>query len=213
MYISVNDVLINYDFNPFVNVRVVGKDLTYLVESREYKKNHHIPLLLESYIVSNSLHLERPNFVIPIEFYFDFEITIYKFLDGHGIKKIFNHRFDETGKLIRVILETPDEKEALLWYEIVMEYQKLHSCKICVESDFDKVNNYNNSLYYKKDLSYYKTYKIGRYPKASNDFMTIDPRTEGFIQFGYWKKFWSYQHPTNWVNLSSEQIAKEILGL
>jgi hypothetical protein len=36
---------------------------------------------------------------------------------------------------------------------------------------------------------------------------------EGVIWYGNWKTFWSYQHPRLWKNLSSQQIADDILGL
>jgi hypothetical protein len=41
----------------------------------------------------------------------------------------------------------------------------------------------------------------------------MDMRMEGYIWFGNFKKFWSYQHPRNWNNLSSQQIIDDILGL
>ena len=210
MYTSVNNDLIYYDFNPIIKVGVIGNDNYYLVEVKEYKPNHHSPLLIQSYPIGRSLNTKE--FTCDIQFYFDFEISVYKFLDDYGIKKIFTHRFDDTAKLVNFNLETQNEKEAIIWYQQILEYQKKHQCQIFVQSEFKNITDKNNSLF-NKDLNFYKTYNIGRFPKSSKDFKTLDPRTEGYIQFGWWKKFWSYQNPRNWNELSTEQIAKDILNL
>ena len=70
-----------------------------------------------------------------------------------------------------------------------------------------------DSFYQTYGLNFYKTYNIGRFPKTSNDFKTVDPRKDGLIWYGNWKTFWSYQHPRNWANLSSQEIVDDILGL
>ena len=49
--------------------------------------------------------------------------------------------------------------------------------------------------------------------KNSSDWRTIDPRKEGLIWFGNWKTFWSYEHPRCWKQLTSKEIADDILGL
>ena len=35
--------------------------------------------------------------------------------------------------------------------------------------------------FYKASVAYYKTYNIGRFPKTSNDFRTLDQRKDGFV--------------------------------
>ena len=57
------------------------------------------------------------------------------------------------------------------------------------------------------------TYNIGRFPKSSTDFRTVDHRKEGLIWYGNWKTFWSYQHPRVWTDLTSQEIVDDILGL
>ena len=59
----------------------------------------------------------------------------------------------------------------------------------------------------------YKTYKIGRLPKSSTDWKTVDDRFQGVINFGNWKSIWSYEHPRSWNELNSSQIVDDILGL
>ena len=84
--------------------------------------------------------------------------------------------------------------------------------------DIDKVadsdiDSESDTRYQTRDITPYKTYRIGRFPKNSTDWKTIDPRKEGLLWFGHWKTVWSYQHPRLWKNLSSEEIVNDILGL
>lgn len=213
MYTSVNDDLIFFDFNPSVKVRVFGDDLFYLVELFEYKKNHHSPLLVQSFPIQPSGQGIQDQFFCPIEFKSDFEIRVNKFLPNIGIKQIFTHRFNEAGKLVKFNLYTDNLDEALLWYQRILEYQKLNQCEIFVESRFSEIYNLNKRKYDVQGLSFYKTYNLGRFPKSSKDFKTIHTSEHGVIRYGYWKFFWSYEHPRDFTKLSSQEIADDILGL
>ena len=62
-------------------------------------------------------------------------------------------------------------------------------------------------------LHFYTFEKLLFNTNGSNDFKTVDPRKDGLIWYGNWKTFWSYQHPRNWANLSSQEIVDDILGL
>lgn len=214
MWFQVNNVDIIFNFNEGINVSVNGPDNYYLVEVQEYRKNQSSPVLLESYHVNTIGLINLPqSFKLPIEFYFDFEINIYKLELGYGPKKIFTHRYNDTGKIVKFILETDDRNEAELWNDIILEYSRIHSCERVIQSKFPSVNKYSNPKFFAKNVEPYNTYKIGRYPKLSKDWRTLDPRKEGLIWFGNWKTFWSYQHPRCWKTLSSEEIAQDILGL
>lgn len=213
MYTSVNKDLIHYDFNPSAKVKVFGDDLLYLVEMLEYKKNQQSPLMLANYSVRpNGLGLVS-EFSVPIQFYYDFEIVVSKLLPEIGIQKIFTHRYNDAGKLVRFNLHTEDVKEAIIWYNRVVQYQKLHMCEIYIDSYFSEVQVLNKSKYKVDGLNFYKTYNIGRFPKASKDFKTRHTSEHGHIRYGYWKSFWSYEHPRDWKNLTSQEIADDILGL
>lgn len=214
MWFQVNNVDILFSFNQGIHVNVNGPDNYYLVEVLEYKKNHLSPVALESYHVNTLGLVGIPNFfTLPIEFHMDFEVNIYKVELNHGLKKIFTHRFNDAGKLVKFIVETEDKDEAHLWYESIAEYCKLHLCDKVIQSRFPSVNKFSNPKYFAKNIEPYKTYRIGRFPKVSNDWRTLDLRKEGLIWFGNWKTFWSYQHPRDWKNLSSKEIVNDILGL
>ena len=94
-----------------------------------------------------------------------------------------------------------------------MNYCEINSCEKIIQSKFDDLNKHTNISYINKELEPYKTYSIGRYPKNSSDWKTVDPRKEGLIWFGNWKTFWSYEHPRCWKYLTSKEIADDILGL
>jgi len=213
MYTSVNEELIYYDFNPSTKVKVFGKDFYYLVEMFEYKKNQQSPLLVNNYCISTKINSINTEFSLPIEFYYDYEIVVSKLLPEIGIRKIFSHRYNDAGKLVRFNLHTDDVKEAIIWYNRIVQYQKLHMCEIYIDSRFSEVQVLNKSKYNVDGLNFYKTYNIGRFPKASNDFKTKHYSDHGFIRYGNWKYFWSYEHPRNWKNLTSQEIADDILGL
>lgn len=214
MFTQIGDVKIRLNFHEGIKVFVDGPDDFYLVEVSEYRKNEHSSVLVESYCISPKKGIGHSNhFSLPIEFYFDFEINIYKFSDSFGLKKIFSHRYNDTGKLIKIILNPVNYDEALIWYNYVEKFRKKQGCKIVLESPYNGLNKGFETQYLVSGIDFYKIYRIGRYPKSSSDFRTTDPRKEGLIWFGNWKTFWSYQHPKSWKFLSSEEIINDILNI
>ena len=212
MYTQVNDEKINLDFNQGIKCTVEGPDNYYYVQVNEFVDGDDFPNYVEGYSVS-SKNKKNPTFSLPIEFYMDFEITVSKFISDVGLVKIFSHRFNDYGKYVKFELDTKDNYECNLWVEQIKKYQNKRGCKILLDSEFPDINKNFESYYTTKNIIPYKTYKIGRHPKTSNDFRTTDERCEGLIWFGCWKKFWSYQHPRRWNQISSLEIVNDILGL
>lgn len=215
MYIQINEEKIKIDFNSGITVSISGPDDFYYVEVNEFQKNNDNLVYVEGYLITDKLKYTwmRKNFNLPIEFYFNFQIKIYKFIDKIGLKPIFTHQYNDNDKLVLFKLGTNDYNEALLWTDRILQYQKINQCKIVLESQYENLNKCFDSFYQTKNLDFYKTYRIGRYPKTSDDWRTVDPRKEGLIWFGNWKTFWSYQHPRIWENISSQEIVDDILGI
>jgi len=212
MFTQINNEKIRLNFQSGIKVYVDGPETYYLLEINEFKKNSDSPVFVESYhITTKSDKGKNSYFHLPIEFYFDFEVNVYRFNEDSGLQKIFSHRYNDNGKLLKFVLDTSNFEEAEIWIEQIKKYQSIHNCKIVVESKFDVLNNTFNTKYLTKDIDFYRIYNIGRYPKSSNDWRTIDPRKEGVLWFGYWKTFWSYQHPRCWTSLSSKEIINDIL--
>jgi len=212
MYIALNEERIILNFDKGVNVRMSGPDSHYYVELKEYPKNEDVCYTLESYVVSPKGD-RNPYFRVPIEFYGDWEININKYVDKFGIKLIYSHRFCDYGKLVRFNIETYNYKECELWISRVEEYIRIHGCIPIISTPFERINQNYLTYYNIPTIDVYKTYNIGRFPKDSNDFRTKDHRKMGLLWFGNWKTFWSYQHPRNWSELSSQEIVDDILGL
>jgi hypothetical protein len=212
MFTTVNNEQIEINFNPSIYVNVLGPDHFYYVEVREYVKDSPESKLVEAFHFNRNANLVKDyNFYFFAEFYGDYEISVFKFVKNVGLQKIFNHRYNDCGKLVQFNLVTENIEDAKVWVKSINEYQQKHGCIVKVNSKFDEINN----LYKTDNVStLYKTYNIGRFPKTSTDFKSVgETRKYGNLWFGNWKVFWSYQHPRNWKELSTKEIADDILGL
>ena len=215
MYFTLNKENVVLNFNPSITVRIGGPDDFYVVEVKEFQKNEDFPSHLESYKVTPhpGKHFWREYFSLPIEFYLDFEVSIHKVIEGIGLKRIYTHRFCDYGKYVLFNLFTDNKVECEVWLDRVKEYERLHECKVVVNTKFQELNKKFGYYYSPIQIDYYKTYNIGRFPKSSEDFRTKDPRKHDKLWFGNYKTFWSYQHPRPWVELNSQEIIDDILGL
>jgi hypothetical protein len=212
MLITVNSEQIEITFNPYIHVKVWGPDNFYYVEVMQYVNDNPESKLVESFAFNGkSDFLKDDSFYFLGEFYGDYEISVYKFVKNIGLQKIYNHRYNDCGKLVQFNLVTENIEDAKVWVNSINEYQQKYGCIVKVNSKFEEINNLykiNNSS------SPYKTYNIGRFPKISTDFKSVfETRKHGNLWCGNWKVFWSYQHPRNWKELSAKEIADDILGL
>lgn len=212
MFITVNEEQIDIRLNPYIYVNVLGPDPLYYVELREYVNNGNESKFIEGYHFNkNREYVMSTNFSFFGEFYGDYEISVFKFVENVGIQRIHTHRFNDCGKVVQFNLETNNINDVNTWIESILEYQKKHGCVIKLNSYFDKLNE---QFKFNDDEPVYKTYNIGRFEKMSTDYKTIgETRKYGKLWFGNWKVFWSYQHPRNWKTLSAKNISDDILGL
>jgi len=214
MFIETNNETILLSFNPYPYIEIFGSEKMYYIELREFVDNEPTSRLVEAFEITSDSNSEwdELNFRCFIEFFIDFEISIYKFVDKHGLTRIFSHRFTENGQTILFNLHSKDENDCKIWAERILEYKKIKSCFISINSLFEDINKLSD-IEYDQDNEYYKTYNIGRFPKTSLDFRSTDERSEGNVWMGNWKKFWSYQHPRFWIDLTPKEIIDDILGL
>ena len=213
MFIQVGNEKIHLDFNSGIRVYVYGPESYYYVQVNEFTNGDDVGKYVEGYVIAGNNFKFRKDFILPIEFFMDFEVSVFKFVDGVGLSQIFNHRFNDYGKYVKFIIETENLKECELWVSKIDEYQRRRNCNVLLFSAYHQYNKKYLSFFNPREITPYKTYRIGRFPKSSTDFRSLDGRVEGNIWFGHWKKFWSYQHPKMWKNITSEQIANDILGL
>lgn len=214
MFIETNNEKISITFNPYLIVEVDGPEDFYYVEAVEYLENELKPRIVESYEITKrpSFDWGEPQFKCFIEFFADLEVLVYKFVDGVGLQKICSHRFCENGKNIKFNIHSKNEDDCKIWLERILEYKRIKSCFINLNSFFPEISK-QSDVTLDSDNEYYKIYNIGRFPKISTDFRTLDERMEGLVWLGHWKTFWSYQHPRLWIDLTSKEIVDDILGL
>lgn len=214
MFTRIDNVKINYNFNDGIYVHVDGPDNFYYVEVREYPKYSDQSKLIQGHhVTSKNLLSHKTFFHHETKFYFDFEILIYKFDLSFGLTLIWNHRYNDRDRLVKFILKSDSEEESSIWASKVLKYSKIKGCRPIIESSFDEIKKLSSTYFAIDGVETYKTFTIGRLPKSSQDWKTIDDRFKGFIFFGNWKSFWSYEHPRSWNFLNSHEIVDDILGL
>lgn len=216
MFTKIDDVTIRTDFNDGIKVWVKGPDLFYYVEMLEYEKNSNSPKYLEGYQIHSNPRDDAPfwkNFKFDGKFHMDFEIRVYRVDNNEGIQLVYSHRFNDRGRFVKFEIVNGDRLETEVWVERIHKYCEIHKCQPIIKTQFTDINHRNKNFFLTEAIEYYKTYKLGRFPKSSQDFKSKDPRQKGLLWFGNWKTFWSYEHPRNWINLNSQMIVDDILGI
>jgi hypothetical protein len=216
MFTKIDDVTIDINFNNGIEVKVKGPDLFYYVELVEYEKNSSTAKYLEAHQVHSVPTDAAPFwklFRFDGRFYFDFEIRVYRVDSNEGVLLIYTHRYNDVGKYVKFEIINKNRSETEFWIERIYKYCEIHKCKPIIKTEFTDINHRDKNFFITEGIEYYRTYKIGRFPKASKDFKTRDPRQKGFLWFGFWKIFWSYEHPRNWKHLNSQEVVDDILGL
>jgi hypothetical protein len=216
MFTKIDDITIQMDFNNGIKVHVKGPDLFYYVEIYEYEKNSNVPKYLEGHQIHSIPMDEAPfwkQFKFDARFYMDFEIRISRVDKNEGIQLVHTHRYNDRGRYVKFEIINKNKVETELWVNRINKYCEIHKCIPVIKTDFTDINHRNKNFFLTDGIEYYRTYKIGRFPKVSKDFKTMDPRKKGFLWFGFWKIFWSYEHPRNWKHLISQEVVDDILGL
>jgi len=216
MFTKINDTTkIDLDFNDGIQIKIDGPENWYYVEIREFVKNSSDSFFLEGYHISPKINPCWQSYIFKysVSFYFDFEILVYRCDLIQGLTQIFHHRYNDNGKFVKFNIVSNSKNESTLWVNKCIKYCKIHGCKPLIKSGFEDLNKNCPNYYVTSGIDPYKTYNIGRFPKNSTDFKTYDPRKENKLWFGFWREFWSYQHPRPWNKLSSQEIVDDILGL
>lgn len=202
MYFSLNKEKIVFHQNSGITVRINGPEETYYVELREFLRDKSLSYFVDGYEVAlQGKEGIKPEFHSPILFYGDYEISVYKKSETSKPIRIYTHRYNDYGKLVKFKFDSKERVDSEVWYEKVMEYKSLHGCKVLIDSPFEDINKRVNPIYELLDIDYYKTYYIGRYPKEDDTFKSNI------------NEYWSYKNPKNWESKSPSEIASDILGL
>jgi len=167
-------------------------------------------------------------------FYVDWFIEVKEFNPDYGFHSIFSQRINLIGKNVVVKLNTNDDEEADIWAQVAVDFQKKHDCNLIIQSKSDYViTKYQDgtipyvitSQWNERLQNIYATYDVGRYQfeeygsNLSGNAIHYDIMDEGNLpnqignRYPTTNLFASFKNPRNYNNQTSEEIAKDILGL
>ena len=202
----------NITFNPRPKIEITGdKNINYLIEIYEYRNG------TKEFI--QDFTLPTNNFICYLrEWFGDYEIDIYEWIDNIGIYKSFTHRYKDEQKNVLIYLDTNQLNMALVWFNITLEYKSIHNCKLYIKSNFNdilKSIDNTNIIEFIDDINennYYSIYNIGRYDTeyewnrafTGNIYSSVLTKNLTYC---------SYKNPRDWHNLSMDDVAYDILGM
>lgn len=213
MYITTKEeIQIEWTYNPIPTLKIDGgnDNEVFLVQIFEYYKNNSVPYILESYLIENG-----GEFRYSVSYYGKFELRVLRFNEEFGHYEIFRDTYDDLGKKVKFVLGTNSLSEETDFHNVVNQYVKSSGCIPTIVSNLDNTTRFESSderldLTVDWNNEYYKTYYIGR-----NEFQgdnTYEHRWR-MVSYGNWRLVWSLNNPREYHNLTSTEIAEDLLGL
>jgi hypothetical protein len=156
------------------------------------------------------------------QFFSNNVIELWAFLPDEGMRKIDEHIYNPEGKLVRIDLHYENRLEGQSWIKIAKEFQQKWKCDIIFgvpRSDIDRFRRifaFENFVGLEEQTdTTYASYRIGRFemPEDRSEEITSRSQNPGWNLWHWWRYSRSFQNPSNWRLLHSEDIAREILGL
>lgn len=213
MYITTKDgIEIEWTYNPRPTVKVDGgnDDEVFLVQIFEYYKNNSVPFLLDSYLIENG-----GAFQYNVTYYGKFELRVIRFDEQLGHTEIFRDVYNDLGERVRFVIGTQSLSEEIDFYNVIDEYVRQSKCVPTIVSTLENSTNFevtDEVLSYDIDWDseYYKTYYVGRNQFLGDNLYEHRWRN---VSYGNWRLFWSLNNPREYNNLTSKEIAEDILGI
>ena len=201
---------LNMTFNPRPKIEIVGdKNINYLIEIYEYRNGN------KEFI--QDFTLPTNNFICYLrEWYGDYEINIYEWVDKFGIYKSFTHRYNDNQKNVLINLDTDQLNLAMVWMNSAIEYKSIHNCKLSIKSNFNHIlKDIDDTIEFVNNINennYYSIYNVGKYDteyewsRAFTGSIYSSVLTKNLT-------YCSYRNPRDWHNLSMDDVANDILGI
>jgi len=213
MYITTKDgIEIEWTYNPRPTVKVDGGNdgEVFLVQIFEYHKNNSVPFFLESYLIENG-----GTFQYTVTYYGKFELRVIRFDEQFGHTEIFRDVYNDLGERVKFVIGTHSLSEEIDFYNVIDRYVRQSGCIPTIVSTLENSTNFevtDEVLSYDIDWDsgYYKTYYVGR-NKFQGDTQ-YEHRWRN-VSYGNWRMFWSLNNPRAYNNLTSKEIAEDILGI
>lgn len=168
-------------------------------------------------------------------FYIDWLVEVKEFNPDYGFSTIFSKRINLIGENVVVKLHTSDDEEADIWAQVALEFQKKHDCNLTIQSKSDYIiDKYQDGVIpyvvtasWNENLAghIYASYDIGRFAfdeygaNLSGHAIHYDIMDKANLpeqignRYPTTNLFASFKNPRNYLNQTSEEIAKDILGL
>jgi len=143
------------------------------------------------------------------------KIKVWGWINGEPTQ-LLEHTYDEKNKQIKIVFDSDNFKEHIIWYNLSKKFQDDFACKVIISSEFsdrlislfgDKQILFLNDS---NDNNIYATYHIGRYNIPHH------PNHEwgsGFMNPNQSRPKMSFDHPNDWYPLTSEELFNDIMNL
>ena len=170
-----------------------------------------------------------------VKFYVPWLIKVKEYVPDYGFTTIYTHQLNLKGKPVLILLDTNDEEEGEIWAQVALEFQKKHDCDLTICSSLSSVREkykdgsvpyvITSNINVNTGQNYYASYEIGRYDfeewgavLAGRAWHYDVYEEENFpdntaFRLAPTNLFASYKNQRNYHNQTSEEIARDILGL
>jgi hypothetical protein len=149
-------------------------------------------------------------------------IELWAFVPDQGMTKVNEYTYNPEEKLVRIDLHYENRLEGQSWVKISKEFQKKWKCYLVLgvpQIDLDRFRRIfpnKNFIGIEEEFNgTYASYRIGRFDMSEDRTEEITSKSQypGWNLWHWWRYSRSFQNPSDWRMLHSEDIAREILGL
>ena len=237
--VLIREVKLTYSFNPWPRVSFDYYNQIYGVDTEtikvgvgilDKKRNQPVWMSFKKMTApawfSNTLY----------SFYCDWIIEVTAWHDKYGFIMLDYHRYNDYGKNVQINLDTEDWDELCTWIGVAFEYKKIHKCNLHftiknkkLRMGAEKTFGVTFMTWGSSVMDCYATYTLGRYLPDNESDHTFTYIGEDGIEktipnpypeacppgkrYCITNLMYACDHPRDWHKLSSEEIAKDVLGL
>ena len=235
-----DNIKINYTFRPYPRVNIDLLDDRY--ENELVLLNLHIidektnqPVKISGQHYRIPFKIKEPMYSIYAKWYINVKVWNPKY----GFVTIDTHTYNDCGKSVLMNFHTDNYDELYAWFLVAFKYKDIHKCKlhfsIADETLHKRVQQEFGIFpieWDKRESFYtankpYATYEIGRFnphPSTKHFMYKMDEDMDKIPNL-FSKEYpsgarlvttnmmFAHKNPRDWANLTSEQVAEDILGL
>ena len=157
----------------------------------------------------------------------------------YGFIVVDSHTYNDCGKDVLISLHSKDYDDIYTWMLVGLKYKEIHRCNVHFSVEDETISKklqaefgifpvpWDNRKPYGKNSPYAK-FDIGRFDphRNTNHYMyeldgdketkILNPYPDAYpsgVRLVTGNMMFSYKNPRDWTNLTTEQVAEDILGL